>query len=151
MYVPYDEGGNLTVDFMFSILLLVVVLGSLTSLVSERLDMVEETHELAQSRSLVESIAGAINQVYAGGEGHHIRIHTPPHINNQEYRVTVNSSGVFIKLQGRRGWALTAPGKFSPSISLESSTITLLPDTDYIILNVKDGNGNHWIVIKKED
>jgi hypothetical protein len=150
MYDLHREGGNLTVDFMFSIFLLLLVLASLTSLIWERLDMVEGSQELAQSRILLENIAGTINQVYAGGEGHSIRIHMPPHINQKEYQVTVNSSGVFMKLEGRRGWALMAPEKFSRDISLKNSAVTLLPDHEYLILNLKDGSGYSWIVIKED-
>lgn len=149
MIILYEEYGNLSVDFMFSIFLFLLILGGLTFLIADRYDMVEGTQELAQSKNIVEEIAYTINQVYSGGEGHSISLYLPPNINNKEYKVTVNSTGVIIKLEGRRGWALIVPKRFSNTISLESSTINMLPGRNYQVLNMKDENGFNWIVIKE--
>lgn len=150
MYILYEECGNLSVDFLFSIFLFLLLMGGLTFLIADRYDMVEGTQELAQSRSILENIAFTINQVYAGGEGHSIRVQLPPNINKKEYMVTVNSTGVIIKLQGKKGWAIVAPQRFSAGILGESSTITMLPGRNYIVLNMKDDNGFNWIIINED-
>lgn len=150
MYILYEECGNLSVDFLFSIFLFFLLMGGLTFLIADRYGMVEETQELAQSRSILDNIAFTINQVYSGGEGHSIRVQLPANINNKEYTITVNSTGVIIKLQGKKGWAIVAPQRFSSSILGESSTITMLSGRSYIVLNMKDDNGFNWIVIKED-
>jgi hypothetical protein len=145
-----DCYGALSIDFLLSILMVMVVMGSLSTIVSNGLDMAEQSDELVNARMLAEYVAGAIDQTYSGGNGHGIRIVTPPEIGGKYYKVTVNSSGVFIKIGGKDGQAHLVPQKISGTISLISSDVTLLPGRTYFILNIKDEDGYSWIVIKPE-
>ncbi|MCE5214540.1 MAG: hypothetical protein LLF83_07475 [Methanobacterium sp.] len=142
----------MSVDFIFATFMVLIMVGVMSNLVSDRFNMVDESKELIDSRSLAESIAGSINQVYAGGNGHYIKISTPPEIGkNSNYCIMVNSSGVLVRLEGRRGMAYMIPELISNSpTSLKSSNIILFPARDYIILNKQDGNGENWIVIINE-
>lgn len=145
-----DCRGALSVDFLFSVMMVIMVMGSLSTIISERVDMAEQSDELLNARMLAEYIAGAIDQTYSGGNGHGIRVVTPSQIGGKHYLVTVNSSGVFIKIGGREGQAHLVPQKISGSLSLNSSDVTLLPGRTYYILNKKSEDGNSWIVIKQE-
>ncbi len=65
--------------------------------------------------------------------------------------MTVNSSGVLVKLAGRQGLAYIVPNKISNKIYvLSSSTITLYPGKNYDIINKKEDKGDNWIVIQEE-
>ncbi len=145
-----DCHGALSIDFLFSILMVIVVMGSLSTIVSDGMDMAKQSDELGNARMLAEYIAEAIDQTYSGGNGHGIRIVTPPQIGGKYYMVTVNSSGVFIKTGGRGGQAHLVPQKISGSLSLNSSDVILLPGKTYYILNKKGEDGYSWIVIRPE-
>lgn len=147
-----DSQGTISIDLLFATFMVLIMLGVMSALVSDRFNMVDESKELVEARSLAESIAGNINQVYAGGNGHIIKIKMPPQINNNSnYRVVVNSSGVLVRLEGRRGLSYITPDKLSSSLTpLESSTITLFPARNYVIINTQEGNGENWIVIMEE-
>lgn len=143
-----DRKGSLSVDLLFATFILLIIIGYTSTLISDRYNMVNDSRELVEARSLAESIAGAIDQVYAGGEGHTIKIKTPARINNYSYNVVVDSSGVLVKVGNRRGLAYLVPKKFSSDpTSLKSSTITLLPGKEYFVMNKREGNGENWIVI----
>ncbi|HTX61158.1 MAG TPA: hypothetical protein VMC48_02510 [Methanobacterium sp.] len=114
--------------------------------------MVDESDELSEARSLAEYIAGSVNQVYAGGNGHKIKISIPYQLNkNHNYEVKVNGSGVLIDLNGRKGLAYIIPEKISADENnLKNSTIILYPGNSYYIINKKEGKGDNWIVILHE-
>lgn len=150
MKIFMDNRGALTIDLIFSIFILLIVLSSISSLISDRMSTAGDLQELAEGRSLADTIAGDINQVYAGGEGHQLRITTPPSIRDQSYEIFIDSSGVYIEFSGRKGLSHIIPDKISSSSSLNQSTATLLPDRDYLIRNVLDRHGQNWIVIMED-
>jgi hypothetical protein len=147
-----DDHGIFSIDLLFATFMVLMIFLTMSNLILDRFNMVDESKELVEGRNLAESVAGAINQVYAGGDGHSVTIKMPPQINNNSnYRVVVNSSGVLVKLEGRRGLAYIIPERISSSsITLKSSTITLFPSKNYQIQNKKESNGDNWIVIKEE-
>ncbi len=135
-----DQRGIMSVDLLFASLMMLIIIGYTATLASDRFDMVGESERLAEARNLAESIAGAINQAYAGGEGHCIRVKMPPSLGNDStYRVQVNSSGVLVMPKSRKGLAYTVPKRIS--------NIILNPSKEYLIMNMKDGGGENCIVI----
>lgn len=144
-----DCQGTLSVDILFATFIFLIIIVSTVTLISDRFTIVDNSKELAEARSLAENIAGAVDQVYAGGSGHKIRIHMPNNLNKDfKYTVTVNSSGVLVKLDGKKGLAYIIPNKISNDMdNLKSSTVTLSPGENYYIINEKDGKGDNWIVI----
>lgn len=146
-----DNQGILSIDLLLTTFVLLLIITSTCELIYERFDMLEESQELVEARSLAEKVAGPIDQVYAAGDGHSIKIKMPAQIGkDSNYKVIVDSSGVLVDLEGRLGLAYIIPEKFSASSDkLESSTITLYPNKDYVIINKKKKNGDNWIVIYK--
>lgn len=147
-----DVQGTISIDFLFATFMILLMLVAMSNLILDRFNMVDESKELVEARSLAEYTAGSINQVYAGGNGHGIRISTPSQIGSySNYRIVVNSSGVLVRLQGRRGMAYLIPKMISNNPSLlKSSTVTLFPARNYLIINKLDGNGENWIVITED-
>ena len=141
--------GSLSVDFIFATFMVLIMMGGISNLTMDRFNMVDESKELVEARSLAECIAGSVDQVYAGGNGHYIIVSTPPMLGkNSNYHILVNSSGVMVRLEGRRGLANIVPEMISDNpTTLKSSNVILLPSRNYIILNKLDGNGENWIVI----
>lgn len=147
-----DHEGILSVDLLLATFLLLIIILSTSTLIIDRFNMVDDSQKLAEARSLAENIVGAINQAYAGGEGHVIKIKTPAHINKiTNYQVLVNSSGVLVKLENRMGLAYFIPTKISSSPDdLQCSTITLSPAKEYVIMNKREVDGENWIVIRED-
>lgn len=144
-----DHQGTISVDLLFATFIFLIILGYTSTLISDRFNTVDRSEELVEARSLAENIAGAINQAYAGGDGHVIKIKMPVKINKDDtYHVEVNSSGVLVILESRRGLAYVIPEKFSSTYNtLESSTIILNPGKEYVVMNKREGKGDNWIVI----
>lgn len=147
-----DHQGTLSIDLLFTTFMVLIIIGYTSTLISDRFDTVDSSQELVEARSLAENIAGAINQAYAGGDGHTIKITMPAQINkNNYYIVIVNPSGVVVDLKGRKGLAYIIPEKISATETvLESSEVTLIPGKNYVIMNKKEGKEDNWIVILPE-
>lgn len=150
MLISVDNHGALSVDFIFSIFLFLIVLSSISSIISDRMTTSHDLQELAQARALADEVAIDINQVYAGGDGHSMKISTPPSINNQDYKIFIDSSGVYIEFSGRKGLSHIVPEKISSSPSFNDSTVTLSPERNYLITSLVDKNGQNWIVITED-
>ena len=147
-----DSQGTLSIDILFATFIFLIIIGLTSTLILDRFNMADNSKELAEARCLAENIAGSINQVYAGGDGHKIRIHIPNNLNKDcNFKVMINSTGVLVRLDGRRGLAYIIPNKISNKINvLNSSTVTLYPSKNYIIVNKKEDKGDNWIVILEE-
>lgn len=144
-----DESGSLSIDILFTAFILLIIIIPSINLISDRFQLVDNSEELVEARSLAENIAGAIDQVYAGGNGHEIIINMPYHLNkNTRYKVTVNTSGVLVDLDGRKGLAHISPFMISNKPKPDkSTTVTLTPGNSYTIYNKKDESGVNWIII----
>ena len=144
-----ESNGTFSIDLLFATFIFLIIIGSTIALISDRFSIVDDSKELVEARSLAENIAGTIDQVYAGGDGHKIRIHMPNSINkDSKYAVDVNSSGVLVNLNGKMGLAYMVPKKISNKIDvLNDTTVTLYPGQNYDIINKKEDKGDNWIII----
>ncbi|HML05228.1 MAG TPA: hypothetical protein VK426_05600 [Methanobacterium sp.] len=139
----------MTVDLLFaSVIILFIVIGIL-SVASERIDSVSSTDEFGNSRMVVESVAETINKVYDGGNGHETILSLPANVSNKNYNIKVNSTGVYILIDGNIGKSFINSRRISSSDKLTDSTILMYCNHSYILKNVKDSDGNTWIVISE--
>jgi hypothetical protein len=141
-----DSRGIVTVDLIFATLLIIIVAGSIITIASDRMDTASQTEELGKARITSENVAEAVNKVYSGGTGHSVTIKLPD-ITDKNYYITVNSSGVYVTLDGMIGKAYIAPKKISGSNLLQETQITMHNGASYTIKNVNGSNGYNWIVI----
>lgn len=142
-----DNRGIMTVDLIFATLLIIVIAGSIITVVSDRIDTVSQTEELAKARMTADNVAESINKVYSGGTGHSVTISLPDSITDQTYYINVNSSGIYVTIGGMIGKADITPKKISSSYSLDESQITMHGGSTYTIKNVNGSDGCNWIVI----
>lgn len=142
-----DSYGAVTVDLIFATLIILIVAVGVIAIASERTDAAEEA-EFGTARMLAENVAEAINKVYAGGSGHMTNITLPCSIGNRtNYNITVNSSGVYIRIDGKIGKAYIAPKGISKNPIIPTNiNVTMLPGNTYTIRNVYYDHSN-WIVI----
>lgn len=136
-----DRRGIITTDLIFASIIILVIVSSIISLASERIDAASSTDELGNARMTAESVAEAINKAYSGGNGHRVTLSLPANISDRSYVIRVNSSGVFVLIDGKTGKSFINPKKIS--------TVSMHGNRSYIIENVKGPDRNSWIVISE--
>ena len=144
-----DSRGIMTIDLIFASLLILIIIGGILSVVSERMDAVSSTDKLGNARMITENVAESINKVYSGGNGHTVTISLPANISNRNYYLMVNSSGIFVLIDGMVGKSFINPKKISYSDKLIESTVSMYGNRSYIIKNTEDFDGNSWIIISE--
>ncbi|MGC9516273.1 MAG: hypothetical protein ACP5C3_01085 [Methanomicrobiales archaeon] len=117
------------------------------NVIEERLGTAQETECMANARILAEKIANNINLVHAAGEGHKINMSLPSHIGGQDYKVKVNSSGVYIYVDGKMGRSSIIPQNIVDNLPPESTQIILYPGNSYTICNSRFGENSNCIII----
>lgn len=143
-----DKRGIISVEFILSSLIILLVIAGMVSLISGRMDAVSSTSELGRARMTAENVAEAINKVYSGGNGHSVTLTLPP-ISNKTYYINVNSTGVFILMDGMIGKSYINPKRITYSDKLIEANVWMRGNRDYLIKNKKDQYGNTWIVIRE--
>ena len=139
--------GAVSVDFLLSMFVIIIVVQSVVALTEDRMDTVKDTEELGGARIIAENVAETIDVTYSGGEGHSTYITLPPNVNGKDYEITVNSSGVFVEVEGMIGKAWVIPKSISSADSPEKSEYILNPQKTYKISNEKNGESHYKIII----
>lgn len=144
-----DSRGIVAVDLIFATLLIIILAGSIITVISDRMDTVSQTEELGKARMTAENVAEAINKVYSGGTGHSASISLPDNIKDKKYYIKIDSSGVYVTVDGMIGKANIAPTKFSSSYPLHEAQIIMHNGANYTIENLNDSDGYNWILIRE--
>jgi hypothetical protein len=140
-----NEMATVNIDFVISMFILLVILGSVLSIAGGRLETVEKAEEMIQARSVSEKVASAIEEVYSGGEGHQVEIKMPRDIKGSYYQVNVNQTGVLVEVGGWNAYSYSFQKKIS-SYNSNQSEVTLLPNRTYTFRNVKEGYSNKVVI-----
>jgi len=138
-----DRRGIITAEFIITTIIIFVIVSSVISVVSERIDVASSTAMYGNARMTAEYVAGAINKVYSGGHGHAVTLSLPANISDKSYVIRVNSSGVFVLIDGKTGKSFINPKRISPR------TFNMRGNQSYIIRNVKGADRNTRIVISR--
>ncbi len=144
-----EDRGTLSMELIFTTLFFIFILTGMVSVVSDRLDVTNRTEELLDARMLVETVANSINNVYTAGNGQNMDIVLPPTVGNSSYKLLVNSSGVYIEVEGMKGKAAILPMKIRDGLSNTSHKIEMLPGRTYSIKNEKIDNQSVIIIFSK--
>jgi len=142
-----DRRGIITTELIFASIIILVIVSSIISVASERIDAASSTDMHGNARMTAEYVAGAINKVYNGGDSHAVTLSLPSNISDKSYNIRVNSSGVFVLIDGKMGKSFINPKRISSSDKLIENAVSMRGNQSYIIKNVKGPDGNSWIVI----
>jgi uncharacterized protein (UPF0333 family) len=85
-----DNGGQLSADFLFATLILIIVVGALTNIVSSGIDTANNA-QLSEAKAIGENVAEAINSAYTNGEGHYIIVNLNGDLN---YILMINNGSI---------------------------------------------------------
>lgn len=139
-----DSSGALSVDFILSILMVILISIGLISTISDRMDQAQETEKLSQARILTEKIASTINNVQ-NHKGKEIIYKMPESVGNtSNYKVSVNSTGVYIEIENMKGKSETYPVRIVNELK-NKAEITMVPGKSYLIKN--NPSNNHYKTI----
>ncbi|NYB52579.1 MAG: hypothetical protein HVN35_08490 [Methanobacteriaceae archaeon] len=144
--ITKDDKASLNIDFVFSILFLLAILGGVFSIANERFETVHHTSQLSEARLISEKIAQAIEESYSGGEGHEITIKMPSQIDGSYYEVETNQSGVLVKIKGKCGYSFSY-FKIISNYEMNQYKVILLPSRTYKIRNVKNNQTGHRVIL----
>ncbi|MBU4535615.1 MAG: hypothetical protein KKF16_07305 [Euryarchaeota archaeon] len=140
-----DEEGHLSVEFIITILVMILMGMGMVDIVSERMDLAYEAEKLSEARFLAEKVASNINKVNSAGNGHEIKITLPEKVGKSSYLLWVNSSGVYVEQGGRKGKAVIYPVNIWFNASYGPG-YRMMPGKTYRLLN-KMNNGKTVIYI----
>jgi hypothetical protein len=143
-----NEHGWASIDFIAAFLIILITIPGIIAIIEERIDTANRVQEMAEAKILSENIAERIEKVYSGGNGCSITYKMPITIVNKPYIVHVNSSGVFIKFNGRMGSAFITPLKISNNPKYGDYAIMEANKT-YNISNIKNEFNQDRIIIKQ--
>lgn len=147
MIIRRDQQGILSADFLLSFFILIILIIGILNITFQRLDMVNTSEDLIEARLLADKISIALNQAYSGGNGTDILVTLPAVLNQKNYQVMVNSSGVYVKIGGKKGKAPIIPQKISNSYNLHENTVYMEPGKTYLLHCFVDSNGVIWLLI----
>lgn len=146
--------GYISVDFLLSTFIFLIILGSLITIVEGRLNLVQTTEEAAEERMIVEMVANIIDSTYSAGEGHEMRITMPASIKgsaiggsavkSSDYVLKIRESQILIQVGGKEGQSF-----IHLNGQMEESEVLLFPNRTYIFRNIKNQNGYSFISIKQ--
>ena len=144
-----DQKGALAGDFILAFFITIILSLGLISIVSDRIDHANDAEKLSKSRILTEKIASAINDVQKG-TGNEIKIKMPEKIgNSSNYIVSINSSGVYIEIEGLKGKSEIYPTIIINEITKNSAKSILYPGKSYLIQNDPSNIHLRTITIKE--
>lgn len=144
-----DQKGALAGDFILSFFIVIIISIGLISIVIDRIDHANASEKLSEARILTEKIASAINNVQTG-TGNEFKIKMPEKIgNSSDYTISINSSGVYIEIEGLKGKSEIYPTVIINEITKSSSQVKLYPGKSYLIQN-DDSNLHLKTIIIKE-
>ncbi len=82
-----SKKGFFSIDALFAIILLILVMGTLVNLYQGRAEVVESSRSKFEGRMISEKLAAAVNSVYATGEPLDLRLKLPDNIVGNNYSI----------------------------------------------------------------
>jgi hypothetical protein len=141
-----DSRGALSGDFVLSILITIIISLGLLSVISDRMDLTQETEKISQSRLLTEKIASSINNIQ-NHKGKEIIYKMPESIgNSSNYVVSVNSTGVYIDIDKIKGKSEIYPVVIVNELN-SAIEVNMYPGKSYLIRNNPSNNHKKTISI----
>ncbi len=144
-----DTKGWFSADALIAFLVLIILITSFISIVGNRIDTVNSIEEASDARALGENIAQQIETTHSNGPGYYTIYRTPRTIFHEYYYVHINSSGLYIFVNGKTCYSHLSFMRVTGSDYMRDLEATMKPDTSYNITSTQDTLKNTWIVVKE--
>ncbi len=142
-----NKNGWVSIDFLLASMIIILTIPSLVAIIGNRIDTANSVYEISDAKVLADNVAEIFEMVYSGGRGCYIICKMPATISGNHYKLTVNSTGVYVRFMNKIGTAYITPmrikdGKYGSKVVLE-------PNKTYNLSNIKDEHGLTNIIIKR--
>ena len=128
-----DSKGILSIDFIFTIFLSLIIICFGLSLIGNNFDDEIIMEEELNARVVVDNIANSINQVNSNNLGNIKVITIPKNISKKSFFITVKRNGVLIVFGNRRGESTIFPTRLANSNKDIVNEINLYSGNSYKI------------------
>ena len=144
-----DSKGIVTVDFLFTIFLTLIIAISALSLIETNLNSEKSIEEDVNGRIILEKVANSINEVSSNLEGNIQEVHLPNNISNYSYIITVKSNDIDLEFYNKKGKSAIFPVNLVDFNMEHLNEIKLYSGEDYKIKKSLDENNMAVIQIYK--
>lgn len=139
----------ITADSLIAFLVIILIITSLINIIINRMDTVDSIDEATEARVLGENIAEQIQSTNSNGQGYYTTFRTPGNISDEYYQVHINSTGLFIFVNGKTCYSHLGLLRVSGSEYMRDIQVTMKPDRTYNISNTRDKLTNTWIIVRE--
>ena len=128
-----DSKGLLNIEYLFCIIIGILILITLMPLLDDNLNANIELNEEASARILLDNISGSINEVNSNSYGFIKRIDLMEKIANHSYKITVKSNEVDLEFNNKKGKTQISPIKLVNANNESLDKIELYSGNSYFI------------------
>ncbi|MCD7781148.1 MAG: hypothetical protein LUG89_00385, partial [Methanosphaera sp.] len=125
--------GIINLEFITTILVLLIIITLTISLATIQLENMEQTQNRADARILLDSLANVIDNTYTSGDGYVTTYTMPSTINTESYIVKINSTAIYVNSHYQ-----IASNDYLSKNSLGSKNYILLPSYVYEFKNINN-------------
>lgn len=145
----YQSKGFLSSDSLISVLVIMLIIMGLINIIINRIDTVNSIDEATGARILGENLAEKIESTASNGPGYYCILQTPENISDEYYQIHINSTGLFVEVNGKTSYSHMVFLRVSGSDYHRDLEVTMKPGRTYNISNTHDRLSNTWIVVKE--
>lgn len=144
-----DSKGIVTVDFIFTIFLSLIIVGIGLNLVGNNLEDQAILEEEFNGRILIDDIANSINEVNSNNLGHFQKIFIPGNMFKKQFSITIKQNEVLIEFGSKKGESSIFPTRLANINKDIVDEIKMYSGESYIIQKSLDNNNLTVIQIYK--
>ena len=98
-----DKKGQLTIEFLFTLVISIMILISIMYYLNQNIDSNLNTEENLEGRLLLNQISNDINQVNSNSYGFSKYIKLPDKIGNNNYLLTIKTNEIALEYKNKKG------------------------------------------------
>ncbi len=91
-----DSKGIATIDFLFTIFLMLIISIGVLNLIEDKLNTTKNIEEDIQGRLILNKVSDSINQLNSNGKGYSKKIDLPQSIANHNYIIIIESNEIIL-------------------------------------------------------
>ena len=145
----FESKAIISADSLIAVLVVILLLMTLVNIIITRMDTVDSIEEASAARVLGENIAEVIQTANSNGQGYFTIFRMPASISDEYYQVHINSSGLYIFVNGKTCYSHMGLLRVTDSEYHRDLRVTMEPNRTYNISNTRDQLTNTWIVIRE--
>lgn len=108
-HIKKDKKGQLNIEFLFCIILTILILTSITPYLTQNINSNLNIQSNLEGRTLLNQISSDINQVNSNNYGFSKIIQLPKKIDNSSYLLTIKSNEIIIEYKNKKGKSKIIP------------------------------------------